>query len=274
MSKGVLFLAENNEEIDYISIAKANSLMVKHHLNIPTAIVSSSNQKDLRFYFDEVILIEEQEVSQRKQYVGYNKRETLTWKNKNRTDVYDLTPFDETLLLDVDYLVLDDSLNFVWNNKEPLMMNRQTKNLLFENLHLSDRRLQDTTIPIYWATAVYFRKSELCKHFFKLAKFVEQNFTYFCRRYFTKAGLYRNDFAFSIAAHMIGDFSDYIKPLPNEILLTSLPKDRIVKVRKGSIEMLANWNGKYNPVSISQNVHIMNKFDLTKFSKELIRLYG
>ena len=36
--------------------------------------------------------------------------QTINWKNLNRADVYDLTPYDQTLLLDCDYLMFSYNL--------------------------------------------------------------------------------------------------------------------------------------------------------------------
>ena len=40
MSRGVLMYAHNNSEIDYLKIACANALMVKHNLGVPTTLVT------------------------------------------------------------------------------------------------------------------------------------------------------------------------------------------------------------------------------------------
>ena len=47
----------------------------------------------------------------------------LSFYNVNRCDAYDLSPYDETILLDADYLILSNTLNQCWGHNNELMMN-------------------------------------------------------------------------------------------------------------------------------------------------------
>ena len=272
MNKGVLFFAENNEKINYVKIAKTNAFLVRKYMNVGSSIVTNneSYEKDLDKFFDNVILIESSS-KQKRRYAGYGHSNLLSYYNSNRAKAFDITPYDETILLDVDYLVFNDVLNLNWGSAEDVLMSRNAIDVLGNDLDVQEQRLFETTIPMYWATAVYFKKSEVAKKFFTLVKHIQKNYFYFCKFYEVRSGLYRNDYAFSIAAHIFGDFTDNgIKPISDTVLLTSTIHDKIMKVRNGNIELLAKEGNHHYPARVSQNVHLMNKYDLNSWAGEIL----
>lgn len=140
---------------------------------------------------------------------------------------------------------------------------------------LKERRLFDTNIPMSWATVVYFRRSERARLFFELVKNVKTNWQFYTTMFNVSAGLYRNDYAFSIAAHLMNDCVDGgIKPIPNEKLLTSFAADKIMKIRKGEIDLAAKEDDWHYPVKVKQNLHYMNKFDLNDRADEILEIYS
>ena len=56
--------------------------------------------------------------------------------NLNRSDTFFLSPFDETILLDADYLMLDNSFDYVWNGVEDIRVNKAVKDL-HHNINIS-----------------------------------------------------------------------------------------------------------------------------------------
>lgn len=283
MSKGLLFHAENNEKIDYVELAIASSLMAKERMNVPTALViddvsyAESNWKSLfKNAFDEIIIIPPTKLKQERLYYSSEEKVRLSFNNENRINVYDYTPFDETLVLDVDYLVYDDSLNVVWGNEHP-MISSEAISVLNNRLGIFDQRLFDKGIKMRWATVFYFQKGQMAKRFFELVKEIRKNYSYYTHIYQTRYKYYRNDYTFSIAAHMLNDFNDNgyaVKELPIKIL-TSMPHDVIHGVTKNHIQLLSKdyLTPSYIPVRVTSNVHILNKFDLMKYAKEIINFY-
>ena len=281
-SRGIVFLAENNEKINYVSLAIVAAFLAKDKMKMPTALLvdnksyASSDKALLKKAFDEIIIIPPTMLKQERLYSSYDMQERLSYKNENRINVYDYTPFNETLILDADYLIYDNSLNVVWGN-EHLMISSKSKSVLNNELGIFDRRLFDKGIKIRWATVFYFQKGPMAKRFFKLVKEIRKNYFYYTHIYQTRYKYYRNDYAFSIAAHMLNDFNDNgyaVKELPIEIL-TSLPYDIIHRITKDYIQLLSKdyLTPNYLPVRLSMNVHILNKFDLMKYAKEIIGFY-
>ena len=56
----------------------------------------------------------------------------LSFYNVNRCDAYDLSPYDETILLDADYLILSNTLNQCWGHNNELMMNWKYQGALIQ----------------------------------------------------------------------------------------------------------------------------------------------
>lgn len=273
--KGVVMFAENNEQLSYTDMAHASALMVKEHMGVGTTLIT--NVESLKVVdttvYDKVITID-QSSDQKKQFVGYGRYEKLSYLNSNRTRVHDLTPYEETIMLDVDYLILDDTLNKCWGSLEDVLMSHCAIDVLGNNLPAMERRLSDTTIPMYWATVVYFNKSEKANAFFTIVKNVQKNYLYYTQLFETRSEIYRNDFAYSIAAHLLGECQDgFIKPTYDETLITSLPTDIILNINKGKIDFLAKEGDWHFPVQMTQNFHYMNKFDLAERAQEIIKVY-
>ena len=111
-SKGALIFARNNAQIDYIKQAHYSAKRIKKFLNIPTSIVTDSvdylkeTYKDYEKVFDKVIEVPFTNNSTTKRYFdGSGVAKHLQFKNDLRTQSYELTPYDETLLLDSDYII-------------------------------------------------------------------------------------------------------------------------------------------------------------------------
>lgn len=289
MDKGILFHAENNEKIDYVELAIASAFMAKEKMNVPAALVidgvsyAESNNKYYKHLltskagpFNEIVIIPPTTLKQERLYSSSKERIRLSFNNENRINIYNYTPFDQTLILDVDYLVYDDSLNIVWDN-ENILISSKARSVLNNDLGPSDRRLFDKGIKMRWATVFYFKKGPIAKLFFDLLKQIRENYYYYICIYQTRFKYYRNDYSFSIAAHMLNNFNDNgyaVKELPIDIL-TSISQDIIHKVTKDYIQLLSKDYLTPNllPVRLNTNVHILNKFDLMKYAKEIINFY-
>jgi len=70
---------------------------------------------------------------------------------------------------------------------------------------------------------VYFRKTEANTIFFNLVKHIEQEWNHYRRVYQITSGLFRNDFAFSIAIHIMNGFQpgNFAQQLPGSMLYTT-----------------------------------------------------
>lgn len=172
-SKGVLLFANNTNVVDYQKIADLSSKLISKYLNLPTTIVESTNIKNQR-YID---------------------NSWHQWKNGGRWQSYELSPYDKTLLLDVDYFVFSNNLNrlFEFSSDYIICNNSITPTGIQPNF------MGVNSISHRWATIFYFEKTEKTKSFFDIVRRVENNFVYYTKLFNTDDHSFRNDFAFTIA---------------------------------------------------------------------------
>ena len=236
-SKGVVIFATNTAETDYVAIAEQNARLVQHFLGLPTTIVSAKDAgRNRRFSSD----------------VG----QFVEWNNFGRHEAYEASPYDETIILDADYLVLDDSLNQLFDCSFDY--------LLFNKNHTIDGIYEPSimgphSLPFVWATAVLFRRSERTQMFFDLIARIKRNYDYYRLLYNIREGNYRNDYAFAIANNILSGYTvDRHKFAPHTITTFAGPISKIelldqrVVVRSDQAYVL--------PV---QSLHVMSKRYLT-----------
>ena len=293
MSQGIVFFAHNNTEIDYGSVAIANATMIKHHMGVDaiTLITDEGTMRHMNNTWDKNIIdstFEQIKITPRRR-VDNNKRyrdtrhtvNLLPFYNINRSTVYNQSPYDETLVIDVDYLICNNTLNAVWNHKEDLLINRKSFDLLSGRHDNSFDRVDDFGIDFYWATAFYFKKSEETQIFFNLLEAIKANYPYFKTLYGITSYNFRNDHAFSIAVHMFNGFakSGLVKHLPVDFLQHTLDYDELYDINsKGSLSFLLEKTsepGKFIPARTDGvNVHVMNKYSIVRQSKKIVEMYS
>ena len=271
MTRGVLIFAQNNSEIDYAKISLFAAKRVKKYLNVPVSLVTDSkdwllaSQPDAVEVFDNIITIWTDTDQTKQFYDGTLSSKTLVWKNLSRSDCYNLTPYDETLVIDSDYIISSDNLSNIWNNKHDFLIYSNSFDLAQWRDDSSFRYLNQHSIPFYWATAFYFKKTTATWAFFDLIKNIKLNWNYYRLLYNIDSTIFRNDFAFSIAIHMMGE--DFAATLPGKMNYI-LDRDILLDIDKSKLKFLVekkNYNGEYTAVKTSNiDVHVMNKYSLTR----------
>jgi hypothetical protein len=274
-------------ELDYGTMALSTALMIKKNLIInDVALVTDKGTADwlvtqhgkdlVDKAFDEVILIEnEVNVANRTFHDTRYSSKAQPYYNTNRVTSYDISPFDETVLIDADYLVLDNSLDCVWGSADDIMVNKSVRDLRHvSDIRGFDSRFNDMSIPLYWATVMYFKKTERVKSIFDLMKMVKANYNYYQELYkFSPSGYYRNDYALSIALHMIsGQFeNDSVNPLPMDQLMFATEFDDMIGFSDGVAYFVSEaGQGDFYLHKVFTNVHVMNKWSMVRMSSRII----
>ena len=271
MSRGVLFFAHNNEEFNYYDLARVNSLYVKKHLNVPCAVVTDNNSiNNKKHAFDHIIYVNDSTTNRRLFKDTSLKTQYLSFNNIGRAQAYDLTPYDETIVIDADYLIRSNQLSACWGAKYDILINKDTWEIV------SDRQsvphlINEFSIEMYWATVIYFKKSNTSRLLFELVKHIKNYYSYYINLYNLPTTVFRNDFAFSIAIHIMGN--EGIVPLPGRRLYQSFDGDTIYSVEQdGSIVFNAEY-GKQVQNMLTRDkdtdVHVMNKWALLSHLKTL-----
>ena len=289
-SRGILMFAHNNDEIDYFRLAVVNALLIQKQLGIKdiTVVTDSHSlsyaqeqlgEDTINKAINNIVLNEKDRNVKRANIRIYkdtsHTAKNLSFYNVNRCDAYDISPYDETILIDADYLILSDTLNQCWGHNEELMMNWKWQDVMFERKFESLDRLNDLGVTMYWATVVYFRKTPYVESFFNTVKHVKDNSQFYRDLYKWQGKLYRNDYSFSVAAHTMSGFVDKgIAQLPTTLYKTfdtddvhsAISDDTLLllleKPRSPGDFMLTKWSGV--------DLHVMNKWAINRISNGLL----
>ena len=273
-TKGVLLIARNNGQVDYVKQAVFLAKRIKKYLNLPTSIVTDSEDY-LRSTFDESVFDKIIGTSYspgsnlKLYYDGSLSHKVVNFKNKIRSKCFDLSPYDETIIMDTDYIISNDKLNLCFEADSNLMLFKESQDIADVRNSREFKYISDTSVDFYWATVIFFRKTEEMQTFFNLVDYIQQEWEHFRNVYQISTSLFRNDFAFSIAVHIMNGFQsgDFAAPLPGKHLYTT-DKDLLFKIKDDHMIFLVEKDrflGEYTLVSTKgQSVHVMNKFSLER----------
>ena len=215
---GVCFFAYNNAQFDYIKLAVYAAKQVKKHLGLPVALITDHGgegwltQSHDSAVVDEnidYIVISEDEMKNnvRGHFDSPWTEFRAQFNNSNKHRVFDYSPFDKTLLLDIDYLVRTNFLLYsVTFNDSPVVMFNDSLTLRNNPSHRNERWLWLHGIPMWWSTVIQFDKSETSKIFFDTWAHVAENYEYYQYLYNFPGKLFRTDYCVSIATHIMNGF--------------------------------------------------------------------
>ena len=239
-SKGVLIFATNTKETDYVGIAEQNARLINHYMGLPTTIVSAKDTgSNKRFSTDTGTFVE--------------------WKNFGRHEAYEASPYDDTIVLDADYLIFDNSLNRLFDTDFDYLLFNKNR---YINIEQQDSVMGPHSLPYVWATAFAFRKTERARLFFELVGKIKRNYDYYRLLYNIREGNYRNDYSFAIAKYILSG---------NILRKTDFAPWPIVTVT-GNIQSISKSNTPSGLVVRTpnkgfvlpyQNLHVMSKSWLT-----------
>lgn len=274
MSNGALIFAQNNQIIDYTKLAVYAGNRVRQFLNVPVSVITDNVKWLEEAYpdhpFDQVIEIPFYDnYHQRELYDGALWSSKLEWKNLSRTQVYNLTPYDKTLVIDSDYIISSSFLKTAFDLDNDLQIYSKSFDLADWRSTAEFARVNAYSIPFYWATTFVFQKNLVIQEFFNLIDYIKINWFYFRTLYSISSPTFRNDFAFSIAIHIMNGKTngEFASELPGKMYYT-LDKDFVVSINDEKIKFLLSKKdhpGEYTLAKTSKlDVHIMNKQSLLR----------
>lgn len=198
MTRGVVLFAHNNGKDDYYGMAVATAKRINFFLDLPVTVITDTNSiKQIKYTFDQTIIIEPDTTNQRKK---------ASWYNKGRYKIYELTPYSDTIILDTDYLVNSTTLldaykldtDFVCHDKIKWLMGGSDQEYFYRNF-----------ISTLWATVIRFKKTSRAKQIFDMMGAVQENYDHYTNIYRFSGGTFRNDYALTIALKTVnGHYSN------------------------------------------------------------------
>lgn len=200
MRRGVVLVAHNGGSTDYYSMAVYTAKRVNRFLDLPVTLItdrhtlSSTPKKD--YQFDLQITIEADRS---------NHRGKSTWINKGRHQVYDLSPYDETLVLDTDYMVNSTRLLETFNQPSDFVCYTDSHYLLED---VPNEQLSKNSLSTAWATVMRFTKTNRTRDIFRMMRMVEGNYEHYSELHGFMPYTYRNDYALTIAMRTVNGHLD------------------------------------------------------------------
>tara|TARA_X000001036_G_C20651356_1_gene795128 strand:- start:175 stop:1023 length:849 start_codon:yes stop_codon:yes gene_type:complete len=273
MTQGVLLFAYNSKNMDYTKQAIYCAKLIKKYLNKEVALVTDNEeyiQRQYPFYkkyIDYIISTgHESDVQERVYNDGLYHSDRQRWYNTNRSTCYNLTPFDETLVLDTDVLVFNDELNKCFGVSDDFLISKDYNFVDMKRDYSEFNKISETTCSMFWATIFYFKKTKFTEMFFDLIEHIKENWHFYRLVYEISETKFRNDYAFSIAIHMLRGMKEATWPLciPASMWIT-VDKDILLSINDTKLTMLLHKEYDYQGSVIRDaNVHVMNKFSLER----------
>lgn len=183
MSKGFLIFAQNTKDTNYVQQAYALALSIKNSQKYVTNVSLVTNDKVLKKYqkvFDHIIEIP-----------WVNTEEVTRYRGEHRWKLYHVTPYDETIVLDSDMLILEDISQW-WDycGNYNLKFCSRIKNYKLEVIPDTTNVYRKTFIannlPSPYYALHYFKKCQETHDFYKILEFVCNNWQWCYDRFALK----------------------------------------------------------------------------------------
>lgn len=287
--KGVCFFAYNNDQLDYVKMALAAGKYVKKNLKLPVCLITDEGSESwleeshskaiIKEVFDYIVITNDVMKKNRRRHFDSPWTEfAAQFNNSNKHKIYEYSPFEQTLLLDIDYIVKTDTLLKYFDNERPVCMFDNATTLRNELPALDERFLYDAGIKMWWSTVVYFNRSDFSKLFFDTWAHVADNYEFYQYLYNFPSKLFRTDYCVSIAVHILAgmqDTQEYLGNFDNTALVNMSQKDDIIKVQNANEWIMLAHNQKEVWENIlvkvqNQDIHVMNKRAFDRVLPELM----
>ena len=244
-SKGVVLFAFNTETVDYVKIADNASRLVEKYLQLPVTLITDASSVP-KYKYDNIIIVEKQDGTFR------TDDPSKKWRNFGRYLAYELSPYQDTILIDSDYLVLDNGLNRLFDTEFDYKLMHHNKNYTGPVYEM----MGNVSLPYIWATVVLFKKTLKTKLFFELIGKIQRNYGYYRSLYNIRESNYRNDYAFAIANNIINGYNlNESQGIPWSMFTVDEKIERIM-LTDTQLRIYHSNNAVVLPY---QNTHIMDK---------------
>jgi hypothetical protein len=127
----------------------------------------------------------------------------VIWHNESRTDAYSLTPWDQTLVLDADYVVASNQLKVLLDADQDFLAHRWAYDITGLNDFEGLNYFGNNRMPMWWATVMMFRRSQQAELIFETMSMIKDNWNHYRHLYKNSLPAYRNDHALSIALGVV-----------------------------------------------------------------------
>jgi hypothetical protein len=286
---GIVLFAYNTSEINYVRLAIIAAKYAKQFMpGYPVCLITDQDTWD--FYienhapladdapFDQHVLTDDGTTDNRRlHYDSPYSHFVSEFKNSNKHKVIKYTPYDRTMMIDIDYIIQNDSLAYVFDSDESVVMFHKAENLIGQPPAEPQQRLHPTGIDMLWSTVMYFDRTDpTAQMFFELWDHIQADYNFYQFLYGFPSGMYRTDFCVSIATHImhgmaggdvIGEFpAKMINMSQRDDIATINAADQWVYMVNDNVEQ---WKNSLTLIA-RENVHVMNKRALERHFDDIM----
>lgn len=246
-SRGVVLFAFNTD-VDYVTIADRASQLIQHNLKLPVTLITDDDAEP-KFAYDQVIRINNDFGTFR---IDIETQARSNWRNFSRYRAYELSPYNDTILLDSDYLVFDSSLLKLFST----VLDYRLMHHSYTDAGPCPESMGVTSLPFVWATVIAFRKTERASMLFDLVGRIQRNYEYYRALYNIRERNFRNDYAFAIANNILSGYTiDESQGIPWTMYTVEKTVEKLV-LKDNFIQIHHADTATVTPY---QNIHIMDK---------------
>jgi len=259
MKRGVLLFAFNSPKFNYYSMAEATAKRINHFLNLPVTVVTDidSVPNNPTYSFDKTILTVPDK---------NNKRDWGMWINKGRYQAFEFSPYDETILLDTDYMVNSPTLLKTFELPTDFCCHNSTSYLMYPTA--GQEAFNFNSFDLSWATVINFKRTKRAEQIFDCMEMVQKNFNHYGAIYGFIANTFRNDYALTIGLQLVnGHMTCASDVIPWNLIHigknTNMYANNSTELNTSYTVLLDNWKrGKISKEYITlvdTDFHVMNK---------------
>lgn len=270
MSKGFLTLAQNGQT-DYVKMAYVLAMSLRlsqEKINNLSVIVNKDEKIPDKYikWFDKVIYVDKIEDE---------------WKINNKWQFFELTPYDETIILDADMLFFND-ISTWWELLSIYDINFTTKVRNYRNKFAASdyyrKVFTNNKLPNFYTALFYFKKTKEIEQYFKLVKIIFENWEDFYYKLLKNPPIFlSSDVVFAIAAKIQFNYNwNFRSNFLSFIHMRSRIQDNdiISDWNKELSTFFTNYHGKIElKINNFNQIYPFHYIKKSFLSKEVIQFY-
>jgi hypothetical protein len=263
MSKGVLIFAFNNDSFDYLKMAAWSAKNIHRLLDLPVCVVTNTQDIPAEYEFDTVINADPHSTNYRMFGDFGIDAKSDAWYNSNRVDAYAISPYEQTLVLDADYIVASDQLRSLFEIDCDFLCHRYAYDITNRNTLDDHNYFGSHGMPMWWATVMMFRRSKSAELIFDSMNMIRSHWYHYRTIYGNHRSTYRNDHALTIALGMVNGHMLNHTFIPWG-LATLLPGSQLTRLDQDQYRVeyrTVDQQPRYLTIG-NQDLHVLGKFQL------------
>jgi hypothetical protein len=256
MNTGALIFAFNNKHIDYLAMAAWSTTNIHRHLDIPVCVITDATTIPKHYQFDKVVHLVSTD-TQTRHFTDFDI--TAVWHNGSRTNAYELSPWDKTLVLDADYVVASNQLQSLFKLDKDFISHRMARDVSGYPSFNDNNWFGKIRVPMHWATVMLFTKNSAAKFIFDSMQMIKEHWNHYRNIYNITESTYRNDYALSIAMNMVEGHTLWSTDIPWN-LSTITPKSQLTQLDVDMYRVdYTDSQDRPRWVILNQDFHAMGK---------------